>query len=39
MDNIADIFELILYYNEKNQRGEGFKILTPSQMLIDYQLL
>ena len=27
------IFELILCFNKQNQRGEGLKILTPSQML------
>ena len=26
-------FELILCFNKQNQRGEGLKILTPSQML------
>ena len=30
---IIDIVELILNFNEKNQEGQGFKILTPNQML------
>ena len=33
MNKIADIAELILYFNNKDQRREGFKILTPNQML------
>ena len=28
-----DIFELIIFLNEQNQRGGGLKILTPNQML------
>ena len=30
---IVDIVEKILKFNQRNQRGEGLKILTPSQML------
>ena len=30
---IADIVELILNFDEKNQEGKGLKILTPNQML------
>ena len=33
MNKIADIVELILYFNEQNQEGQGLKILTPNQML------
>ena len=33
MNEMADIAELILYFNNKDQRGEGLKILTPNQML------
>ena len=33
MNKIADIAELIIYFNNEDQRGEGFKILTPNQML------
>ena len=33
MNEIADIAELILCFNNKDQRGEGLKILTPNQML------
>ena len=29
---IIDIVEHILYFNEKNQKGQGLKILTPDQM-------
>ena len=32
MNKIADIVELILYFNEQNQEGQGLKILTPNQM-------
>ena len=32
MKEIADIVELLLYFNE-DQRREGLKTLTPSQML------
>ena len=28
-----DIVELILYFDEQNQQGQGLKILTPNQML------
>ena len=28
-----DIVELILNFNERNQEGQGLKILTPNQML------
>ena len=30
---MLEIVELILYFNEQNQRGKGLKILTPNQML------
>ena len=33
MNKIANIVELILDFNERNQEGQGLKILTPSQML------
>ena len=33
MNTIADIVELILNFNERNQEGKGLKILTPNQML------
>ena len=33
MNKIADIAELILYFNNDEQEGQGLKILTPSQML------
>ena len=33
MNKIADILELILYLNNDNQQGKGFKVLTPNQML------
>ena len=33
MNKIADIVELILYFNDEDQEGKGLKILTPSQML------
>ena len=33
MNKIAKIVELILDFNERNQEGQGLKILTPSQML------
>ena len=32
-NKIIHIFEHILYFNEENQKGQGIKILTPSQML------
>ena len=31
MNKIADIVELILYFNNKDQEGSGLKILTPNQ--------
>ena len=30
---MLEIVELILQFNEQNQRGKGLKILTPNQML------
>ena len=33
MNEIKDIAELILYFNNEDQEGSGLKILTPSQML------
>ena len=30
---MIDIIERILYFNQLNQAGKGWKILTPSQML------
>ena len=33
MNKIADIAELILYFNNDDQQGQGLKILTPNQML------
>ena len=33
MNEIADIAQLILYFNNEDQEGSGLKILTPSQML------
>ena len=33
MNEIKDIVELILYFNNEDQEGSGLKILTPSQML------
>ena len=32
-ESIVEIVEEILKFNEKNQQGEGIKILTPNQML------
>ena len=32
-NNIVEIVELILEFNQLNQEGKGLKILTPSQML------
>ena len=32
-DNIVNIVEKILKFNEQNQQGQGIKILTPNQML------
>ena len=33
MNKIANIVELILYFNDEDQEGSGLKILTPNQML------
>ena len=33
MNKIVDIAELILYFNNEDQRGEDLKILAPNQML------
>ena len=33
MNKIADIVELILYFNNEDQKGTGLKILTTDQML------
>ena len=33
-DELVDIAEKILEFNNRNQRGQGLKILTPDQMLI-----
>ena len=33
MNKIADIVELILYFNKEKKKGTGLKILTPDQML------
>ena len=33
MNKIAGIAELILYFNNDDQYGQGLKILTPNQML------
>ena len=33
MNTIADIAELILYFNNEDQEGSALKILTISQML------
>ena len=33
LNEIKDIAELILYFNNEDQEGSGLKILTPSQML------
>ena len=32
-DEIVNIVEKILKFNEQNQQGEGIKIITPNQML------
>ena len=32
MNKIADIFELILQFNDEDQKGGSFEILTPNQM-------
>ena len=34
MNKTADIIELIIYFNNKDQEGSGLKISTSSQMLI-----
>ena len=40
MNKIADIVEIIFYFNNNDdQQGQGIKILTPNQYLVDYQLL
>ena len=36
---IVKIVEEILRFNKQKQEGKGIKILTPNQMLVDYQLL
>ena len=33
MNEVKNIVELILYFNNEDQEGSGLKILTPSQML------
>ena len=33
MNKIANIVELILYFNDEDQEGSSLKILTPNQML------
>ena len=33
VNEIADISECIIYFNNKDQEGRGLKILTPSQIL------
>ena len=38
MNKIVDIVELILYFNNDDQQGQGLKILTPSQMLSRFQI-
>ena len=38
MNEIVDIVELILYFNNDDQQGQGLKILTPSQMLSRFQI-
>ena len=32
-NNMLEIVELVLYFNEQNHQGKGLKILTPSQIL------
>ena len=32
-ESIVEFVEKILEFNEQNQQGKGFKILTPNQML------
>ena len=36
---IVNIVKKILEFNEQKQEGKGLKILTPNQMLVDYQFL
>ena len=38
-DKIVDIDAKILDINKRYQEGQGLKILTPTQMIMDYQLL
>ena len=39
-NEIKDIVELILYFNNEDQEGSGLKILTQNfKCLVDYQLL
>ena len=40
-DKIVKIVKEILDFNKKIQKqsGQGLKILTPDQMLVDYQLI
>ena len=38
VNKIADIAELILYFNNEDQEGSGLKILTASQMLTSFFL-
>ena len=33
MNEIMDLAELVLYFNNEDQEGSGLRILTPSQML------
>ena len=33
LESIVEFVEKILEFNEQNQQGKGFKILTPNQML------
>ena len=40
LNEIKDIVELILYFNNEDQEGSGLKILTQNfKCLVDYQLL
>ena len=32
-NNMVEIVELIIYFNQQNQAGKGLKLLTPNQML------
>ena len=38
-EKIINIVDSNLYFNQLEQQGSGSKILTPNQMLRDYQLL